>query len=114
MLFQTVTSPWFPSQNARPTVVGLFESEMSRIENPSQFPWIANLPQNAMSVLMSGFAPPKPPRTAGSSMWPSGVRFSLGSVVCPAPAASGNVRIPQATAARTRTRSGPFSAPPRQ
>ena len=28
---------------------------MLRMLNPSQFPWIASLPQKAMSVWMSGF-----------------------------------------------------------
>ena len=104
--FQTETSPWFPSQKARETVKGLFGSRMFRMLKPSQFPWMANWPQNAMSVLMSSFAPPKPPSTLGSSMWPSGARLKLGSVVCPAPAASGKARTPQATAIRTSARRG--------
>jgi hypothetical protein len=39
MWFQTTMSPWFPSQNVRETVVGLFGFLMSRIEKPSQLPW---------------------------------------------------------------------------
>ena len=67
----TATSPWFPSQNVRDTVRRIARvDEMSRMLNPSQLPWIARSPRNAMSVLMSGLAPPKPPSTAGSMMWP--------------------------------------------
>ena len=55
---------------------------MSRMLKPSQLPWNASFPWKAMSVWMSGSAPPKPPSTAGSTMWPSGcIFFVRGSVV---------------------------------
>ena len=104
MFFQTATSPWFPSQKVRETVIGFFGSRMFRMLKPSQFPWKANCPQKAMSVLMSGFAPPKPPSTAGSTMWPSGARLTLGSVVWPAPAANGKVSKPQTRTTRAERR----------
>ena len=41
---------------------------MFRMLKPSQFPWIANLPQKAMSVWMSGFPIAGFRRLAGSKM----------------------------------------------
>ena len=73
----TTTSPWLPSQNVRETCLGLFDERMSRMLKPSQLPWMSRLPQKASSVWMSGFAPPKPPSTAGSKMCPRGSRLSV-------------------------------------
>ena len=41
MFLQTTMSPWFPSQNVCEIVVGSSGPEMSRMLNPSQFPWYA-------------------------------------------------------------------------
>ena len=68
MFLKTTTSPWGPLQNARPTCVGLSGFLMFRMLKPSQFPWIANLPQKAMSVWMSGFPIAGLRRLAGSKM----------------------------------------------
>ncbi len=82
MFLKTTTSPWPPSQNARPTCFGLSGFLMSRMLKPSQFPWMANFPWNAMSVWMSGFPIAGLSRLAGSRMWPRGTRFGVcGSVV---------------------------------
>jgi hypothetical protein len=48
---------------------------MSRMLKPSQLPWKASLPQNAMSVWMSGLAIAGFNRLAGSKMCPFGCRF---------------------------------------
>jgi hypothetical protein len=82
MSSQTTTSPWSPLQNVREICFGASGCEMSLMLKPSQFPWIASFPQNAMSVWMSGFPTAGLIRLAGSSMCPSGCMFGVrGSVL---------------------------------